>query len=74
MAHYLVQIGQSGDERYGHTSGQIIEADSAKQAVDSFIPGDDETVWQFEVWTLRSGEPRTFEVTTESVRTVKRVE
>ena len=74
MANYLVQIGQAGDDHHGHTSGQIIEADSAKQAVETFTPMDDETVWQFEVWTLRSPKPRVFEVTTESVRTVRRDE
>lgn len=72
MAHYLVQIGQPDDDRHGHTSGQIIEADSAKQAVETFAPMDDGS-WQFEVWTLRSGDPRVYQVSTESVRTVKLV-
>jgi hypothetical protein len=58
----------------GHLSGRIVEADSAKQAVESFNLWGGDEVWEVEVWTLRSGEPRVFKVTTESVRTVRRVE
>ncbi len=60
MAHYLLRI----DDEY-----QIIEAESAKRAADD-PEVDDATI---EVWTLRSGEPRVYQITTESVRTVKLV-
>ena len=46
---------------------KIIEANSARQAIADFPWKDNETV---DVWTLRSQEPRTYEVTTESVRTI----
>ncbi len=61
MAHYLLRI----DDEY-----RIVVADGASWAVWN----QDLKEGNVEVWTLRSGEPRIFEVTTESVRTVKRVE
>ncbi len=66
MASYLLRIPDVplADEY------RIVEADSAQAAVDK-QETDQGTV---EVWTLRSDKPRIFEVTTESVRTVKRVE
>jgi hypothetical protein len=48
---------------------QIIEADSAKAAVDK----QDVSEGTVDVWTLRSNTARVFEVKTESVRTVKLV-
>ena len=65
MAHYLLRITSDGDYAW-----VIVEADSAKQAADETEAVDA----HIEVWTLRSDKPRIFEVTTESVRTVKRVE
>lgn len=61
MAHYLLRI--PGSEHL------IVEADSAVQAV---IERDLEE-GTVEVWTLRSREPRVYQVSTESVRTVKLV-
>ena len=63
MAHYLLRISDPD------WVDRIIEADSAIQAVDR----QDLTEGTVEVWTLRSGEPRVYQVTTESVRTVKLV-
>ena len=63
MAHYLLRAAL--DDEY-----QIIKADSAKDAATKRNLSDG-TV---EVWTLRSDKPRIFEVSTESVRTVKRAE
>ena len=60
MAHYLLRI--NGEY-------QIIFAESAKRAADDPEVADASV----EVWTLRSGEPRVYQVTTESVRTVKLV-
>ncbi len=60
VAHYLLRI----DDEY-----QIVEGNSASWAVES-LGLSEGTV---EVWTLRSGEPRVYQITTESVRTVKLV-
>ncbi len=68
MAHYLLRFEDDTfvpDEQY-----RMVEADSASQAVE--LTGVEEGAIQ--VWTLRSGAPRVFEVKTESVRTVRRVE
>ena len=68
MAHYLLRFEDdtfTPDEQY-----RMVDADSATQAVE--LTGVVEGTIQ--VWTLRSDKPRVFEVTTESVRTVKRVE
>lgn len=62
MPSYLLRTDD--DKSY-----RIVEADSAKEAVDDFKL----THGTVEVWTLRSGEPRVYEVKTESVRTVKLV-
>jgi hypothetical protein len=66
VAHYLLRIPDVplADQF------QIIEADSARAAVDK----QDVKEGTVDVWTLRSGEPRIYEVSTESVRTVRRVE
>lgn len=61
MAHYLLRTENHGDY-------YITEADSARQAVAQFITSSGDTV---EVWTLRTGEPRIYEVSTETVRTIK---
>jgi len=58
MAHYLLRI---------ENVFSMVESDSAKQAVETQAPKDGET---YLVWTLRTVEPRTFEVVTESVRTI----
>ncbi len=63
MAHYLLRMSAVD------WVDRIIEADSAIQA----IIDQDLTEGTVEVWTLRSGEPRVFQVSTESVRTVKLV-
>lgn len=71
MAHYLLRI----DDEF-----QFAEADSAKQAIDITIPVSrlealvHDEIYKVEVWTLRSGEPRVYKITAESVRTVRRVE
>lgn len=64
MAHYLLRVLDGDYEEY-----KMVEADSAKDAVDK----RDLKEGTVEVWTLRSGEPRSFVVTNESVRTVKLV-
>ena len=69
MASYLLHFIH--DEIQPKEAYHIAEADSAQQVVEQMTAVFDAVV---EVWTLRSGEPRIFEVTTESVRTVKRVE
>ncbi len=61
MASYLLRITSDGEYAWG-----IVEADSAKQAADESEAADA----QIEVWTLRTKEPRTFEIRTESVRTI----
>ncbi len=61
MAHYLLRI-TLGDE----FAWVIVEADSAKRAADETAADDA----QVEVWTLRTPEPRTFTIRTESVRTI----
>ena len=58
MAHYLLRI---------ENVFSMVESDSAKQAVETQAPKNGET---YLVWTLRSSEPRTFTVSTESVRTI----
>ena len=66
MAHYLLRIPDVPlSDQY-----RIVEADAASWAVWN----QDVKEGTVEVWTLRSPKPRVFEVTTESVRTVKRVE
>ncbi len=70
MAHYLLRIPDVPlADQY-----QIVESESAKQAVEFVTLLNDNMPLLFEVWTLRSIKPRIFEVSTESVRTVKRVE
>lgn len=64
MAHYLLRILDHAEQLY-----RIVEADAASWAVWN----QDLEEGTVEVWTLRSGEPRVYEVTTESVRTVKLV-
>ncbi len=64
MAHYLLKLGDTDEDGY-HT-GILLEAGSSKEAVAQL--GMEKGV--AEVWTLRSKEPRTFEVSTESVRTI----
>ena len=66
MAWYLLR-SQNDD---GAFKNDIVESESAHAAVNRL----ETTNATIEVWTLRSGESRIFEVTTESVRTVKRVE
>ena len=63
MAHYLLRINDVEPYR-------IVEADNASWAVWD----QDLESGTVEVWTLRSGEPRVYQITTESVRTVRRVE
>ena len=65
MASYLLRITSDGDYAW-----VIVEADSAKQAADETEAVDA----HIEVWTLRSADPRVFQISTESVRTVRRVE
>ncbi len=66
MAHYLLRTPDAPlTDEY-----RIVEADAASWAVWN----QDVKEGTVNVWTLRSGEPRIFEVSTESVRTVRRVE
>ncbi len=58
MAHYLLRV---------ENIFSMVEADSAKQAVETQAPKDGET---YLVWWLLNPEPRTFEIRTESVRTI----
>ena len=69
MANYLLVFEQDGEPAHG-----LIEADSARKAVDAFYQTYDlhETeVNSIQVWTLRGNEPRTFTVATETTRTIK---
>ncbi len=66
MAWYLLR-SQNDD---GTFKNDIVEGESAKAAVGNLETNDA----IIEVWALLSTNPRIFEVTTESVRTVKRVE
>ncbi len=59
MAHYIIRI---------ENIFSMVEADAAKQAVETQAPKDGET---YLVWTLRHADPRTFEITTETTRTIK---
>ena len=59
MATYLLRI---------ENIFSMVEADSAKQAVETQAPKDGET---YLVWTLRNPEPRTFQITTETTRTIR---
>ncbi len=62
MAHYLIRLSDVDiSEQY-----QMVEADSAKQAVEGLDLEEASVV----VWTLRSGSGRVFTVSTESVRTI----
>ncbi len=65
MAWYLLKL--VGDKTSDYW---IVEADSAKNALDDQPTLTGDTI---DVWTLRSGEPRRFEISVEEVRTVKRV-
>jgi len=63
VAHYLIRLSDVDlADQY-----QMVEADSAKQAVESLLL-EEATV---DVWTLRSNSARVFVVSTETVRTVK---
>jgi hypothetical protein len=64
MAFYLIDTGDPGDTRLSNSG--LVEADSAKQAVQEYADSDG----SFRVWTLR-GEPRTYQIETETVTTIK---
>ncbi len=63
MASYLLY-----DENALESGWQIVEADSARHAVDTLDIHEGTVL----VWTLRSGEPRTYRISTETVRRVER--
>ena len=64
MAHYLLHISE--DATGTDYRSVIMESPSAKEAVAG-LDVDEGTI---KVWTLRNAEPRTFEIRTESVRTI----
>ena len=68
MAFYLLQVP---DEYLIVEADSAVQAVSTKEAITAFgLDGDGSVV---EVWTLR-GESRRYQISVESVRTVRRVE
>ncbi len=68
MAHYLYR--RMAEAANPEDDYEMVEGESWLKAV----VGLDLNNGTFEVWTLRSGEPRVYQISTESVRTVRRVE
>ena len=67
MAHYLLRPTYVDNPKAKTTAFRIVEAESARQAIEG-LKQDEGSV---EVWTLRTGEPRTYTVSTETTRTIK---
>ncbi len=68
MATYLLRIHTKSSPRSDPDpfDYEIHEGESARQVIKELGP----TQGTVEVWTLRSKEPRTYEISTESVRTI----